>query len=60
MRGASIGLKPYGFVGNVYSQDLNIYDKPIEKNYRVLRPPPATTRGAVSASMGTPDYINNP
>ena len=59
MRGASVGLEPYGSVGNVYSPDLNIYNKSIGKNYGVLRSPPSTTRGAVSAAMGTPDYINN-
>lgn len=59
MRGASIGLEPYGTVGNVYPEDLNIYNKSIGKNYKALRPPPSTTRGAVSAAMETPNYINN-
>ena len=40
MRGASIGLEPYGTVGNVYPEDLNIYNKSIGKNYKALRPPP--------------------
>lgn len=59
MRGASTGLKPYGSVGNIYSPDLNIFNESIQKNYGVLRSPPSTTRGAVSAAIGTPDYINN-
>lgn len=43
-----------GTVGNVYTKNMKI------KNYDALLPPPSTTRGAVAAGLGTPDYYNQP
>lgn len=47
---------PYGTIGNVYSDKLNIFDKLNNYKYTSLSPPPSTTRGSVAAAYGTPNY----
>ena len=46
---------PYGTIGNVYSDKMNITNNQNYK-YTCLSPPPSTTRGSVAAAYGTPNY----
>jgi len=56
LRGVEVGIPPPGSIGNVYSSKLNM--KTPVHNYKLneLFPPPASTRGTVASSHGTPDY----
>lgn len=47
---------PYGTIGNVFSDKLNIIDKINNYKYTCLSPPPSTTRGSVAAAYGTPNF----
>lgn len=58
MKGVSNGLAPYGQVANGYAEQLNIPMNGSSYKHNVLYPASAKTRGTITSTQGTQDYIN--